>query len=324
MTASASAAQPPTLAAPPPFPFPDVDADQTSAPSANKQQESGVVTRSVMRGTIPRNKLKPFVFLVRSLCPETGQTIEFREYDRVYNPSPETRGAPRNSIRLRTRIPATRSPSPGPGPTSGSQSGSAPASGTGAGVGMNSSTPSAGGGAGGATNSSTTAASAGSGGAGGGTASASGGAGGGSGGGGNNSSSGGGGGSGAISSSGQWLLYAGLPNRRAPPSIDQRPVTTVAVRDAEPLLAILGCALAFEYVRKVVRYKTRLGLYIDVFLIERLNTPGDPSSTVALPQASTDPREQHCVVELWADNLTSLEPLMQFSKYLSPYVASFA
>lgn len=321
MTTSASAAQPPALAAAPPFPFAGVDAGQTSAPSANKQQESGVVTRSVMRGTIPRNKLKPFVFLVRSLCPETGQTIEFREYDRVYNPSPEARGAPRNSIRLRTRIPATRSPSPGPGPTSGSASGSAPASGTGAaaGVGVPSSTPSAGGGGGGAANSAGTAASAGSGGAvGGGTASVSG-SGGGSGNSSSSSSS-----SGTISSSGQWLLYAGLPNRRAPPSIDQRPVTTVAVRDAEPLLAILGCALAFEYVRKVIRYKTRLGLYIDVFLIERLNTPGDPSSTVALPQASADPREQHCVVELWADDLTSLEPLMQFSKYLSPYVAAFA
>lgn len=318
MTASASTAQPPpALAAAPPFPFTGVDADQSSGPSANKQQESGVVTRSVMRGTIPRNKLKPFVFLVRSLCPETGQTIEFREYDRVYNPSPEARGAPRNSIRLRTRIPATRSPSPGPGPTSGSASGSAPASGTGAGVGVTSSTPSAGGsGAGAANSAGTAAASTGSGG-GGGTASASGG-----GGGGNSSSSSSS--SGTISSSGQWLLYAGLPNRRAPPSIDQRPVTTVAVRDAEPLLAVLGCALAFEYVRKVIRYKTRLGLYIDVFLIERLNTPGDPSSTVPLPQASTDPREQHCVVELWADDLTSLEPLMQFSKYLSPYVAAFA
>lgn len=44
------------------------------------------------------------VFLIRALCPEVGHLGEFRDHDRVYNPAPEVRGVPKNSIRLRRQI----------------------------------------------------------------------------------------------------------------------------------------------------------------------------------------------------------------------------
>lgn len=198
-------------------------------------RESNVTMRSLVRGTLSLSKLKPFVYLVKSLCPETGQILEFREYDRVYNPSAEVR-AMKNSLRLRIRLQQSRTAMP-----AGQASMAA----------------------------STT------------------------------------------------LEYAGPPDRRAPPPIERRPITTVAIgRDADALLTALGCSLAFEYLRKIVRHQTRSGLTVDVFLVEKLVQPNDPSTSVPI----TTQDDQHCVVEIWADDLSSPDTLLTFSQYLSPYV----
>lgn len=69
-----------------------------------KRDGTAAVTETLVRGTIGVNDLPQVIFLIRALCPEVGQLGEFREHDRVYVPSPEVRGVPKNSIRLRRRI----------------------------------------------------------------------------------------------------------------------------------------------------------------------------------------------------------------------------
>lgn len=194
------------------------------------RREIGVAVRSLVRGTIPFTKLKSFVFLIISLCPETGEVSDFREYDRVFNPSPEVR-AMKNSLHLRTRLPVRPSSANLGGPAT--------------------------------------------------------------------------------------LQYAGPIDRRAPAPMERRPVTTVAVgREAPSLLSILGCTLAFEYIRKGVRRRTRTGLTVDAFLLERLLKSGDPS----MSEAFMPVEDQHCIVEVWADDLSSPEVLTAFIQHLSPYV----
>lgn len=61
------------------------------------------VTRTLIRGVFQNSQLVPLVILIRSLCPETGNLGEFRDWDRVYNTPPEIRG-PKNNIRLRQRL----------------------------------------------------------------------------------------------------------------------------------------------------------------------------------------------------------------------------
>lgn len=62
------------------------------------------VTETLVRGTIGVTDLPRVVFLIRALCPEVGHLGEFRDHDRVFNPAPEVRGVPKNSIRLRRQI----------------------------------------------------------------------------------------------------------------------------------------------------------------------------------------------------------------------------
>lgn len=59
--------------------------------------------RTLVRGTFESPQLKPLVFLLRSLCPDSGCLDEFRDWDRVYNNPPDVRG-PKNLIRLRHHL----------------------------------------------------------------------------------------------------------------------------------------------------------------------------------------------------------------------------
>ena len=74
--------------------------------SGGKRDSSAsvTVTETLVRGTIGVTDLPRVVFLIRALCPEVGHLGEFRDHDRVYSPSSEVRGSPKNSIRLRRRI----------------------------------------------------------------------------------------------------------------------------------------------------------------------------------------------------------------------------
>lgn len=116
------------------------------------------------------------------------------------------------------------------------------------------------------------------------------------------------------------LIYAGLPDRRVPPPCEKRPVATVAVgKEAEALLTLLGCKFAYEYVRKGLRHRTREGLTVDVYIVERLAKPGDPASSK--PIVSGD--DQCCVVEVSSDSTApnTHEHIMAFMQYLHPYVS---
>lgn len=190
--------------------------------------------RSTMRGTMPLSNCKQFTDLIKSVCPET-QTLEFREYDRIYTPSPDApRGALKNSIRLRCRLSSSQSQS--------------------------------------ATNPIT-------------------------------------------------IQYSGPMDRRVPNGMERRPVTSSKVvggiREGEALLSLLGCTLTFEYVRRVIRHCTRNGLFVDIFLVERLGKQGDPSNCLPIDLGGG---EQQCVVEVWKDDLSSYDILTSFVQYLSPYI----
>ena len=79
------------------------DGSITTKRVENPKQEKSIVTRMLIRGTFSLTHFPRLVQLVKSLCPETGHLGEFRDYDQVYNPAPETK-APKNSIRLRTHL----------------------------------------------------------------------------------------------------------------------------------------------------------------------------------------------------------------------------
>lgn len=72
--------------------------------SSTTKEPQVTVTETLVRGTIEVSNLTRVVFLIRALCPEVGHLGEFRDHDRVYSPSPEVRGVPKNAIRLRRRI----------------------------------------------------------------------------------------------------------------------------------------------------------------------------------------------------------------------------
>jgi hypothetical protein len=113
------------------------------------------------------------------------------------------------------------------------------------------------------------------------------------------------------------LLYYGLPDRRAPPPLEKRPLQIVPVgRDGPAVLQSLGCALIHEYVRRGWRFRTRSGLLVEVFYAEKLSSPGDPES--ASNTQATGTVESFAIVEVSSDRLSNADDLFTFMSYLSP------
>lgn len=194
------------------------------------------MTRTLIRGTFKNPQLKPLVFLVKSLCPETGHVGEFRDWDRVYNTPSEIRG-PKNNIRLRHHI-VTPGQSPG--------------------------------------------------------------------------------------AKDQWpafeLRYLGLPDRRVAAPCEKRPVTAVGMgKEAEKLVEVLGCVFQYEYVRKGVRYKSRQGYTIDVYVVHKLKKKHDFSNESLVPLLE-DGQQQPGVVEIVSEEGASAEELTAFMQHLQPFV----
>lgn len=66
------------------------------------------------------------------------------------------------------------------------------------------------------------------------------------------------------------LTYVGAPDRRAPSPVERRPAVRSTAGDGTPgLLATLGVTLAYEYFRAGVRFRTRSGLTVDLYIVER-------------------------------------------------------
>lgn len=193
------------------------------------------VNKTVIRGTFNLKDLSTVVYLIKSLCPESGHLGQFRDWDRIYsgpgNNGGENRGNQRTTIRLRTHIPLS----------SGKD--------------------------------------------------------------------------GRKDWRCHTLMYLGAPDRRVVGPCEKRPVTTVRIsQEADGLLATMGCRLGYEYVRKGVRYRTRNGVLIEVFVVERLRQAGDPS---ACDPISTD--GQYVVVEM--GNETGItDELHGLMGMLGPYV----
>lgn len=67
------------------------------------------------------------------------------------------------------------------------------------------------------------------------------------------------------------LFHFSLPDRRTPPPLEKRTITSISVsREARELLPILGCTLSFEYVRKGVRYETNDNLVCELYVVEKV------------------------------------------------------
>lgn len=266
----------------------------TNAENDDKSKESGVTIRTSVRGTIPGQNLKAFVFIVRSLCPENAQPMEIREHDRIFSPAPDVT-APKNSVRIRSRLqqcaPQTSAAHSQLPPQSQAQQAQSqaqsqaksqpkiPPTNPGTTAGTNSSTVS------------------------------------------------------GVSVSASnvnrvlvsmpvgpvVLTFTNIKDRRVAPPYERRAITTVTAtsgRETEGILSFLGCVFEYEYVRKGMRHFTRGGLVVDVFAVDKLSKPGDPSSTTQLI-----PDGPLFVFEVWSDNVPSPEPLITFLQLLSPYIS---
>lgn len=216
-----------------------------SAPAgAGSKRDASVTVRTLIRGTFALSQLKPFVYLIKSLCPEVGHLGEFRDWDRVYSVAPEIK-VNKNWIRtvLRSHLVAPGMPPSQPGQKAPPGKESFPA---------------------------------------------------------------------------YSLLYMGPPDRRVAAPCEKRPVTTVGVgTGAEALLSYLGCSFAYEYVRKGVRYRTRAGYIIEVYIVEKLAHRHDP--TTCEPLGSKE--EQHGIVEIISEDGALPEDLAAFMQHLQPFVS---
>lgn len=203
-----------------------------SVDPASTKRDHSVVTRILIRGTVPPTHLKSVVYLIKSLCPEVGYPGKFRDYDRVYNASPDVK-APKHSIRLRQHLvnPDVPQSTPKDPPMYS-------------------------------------------------------------------------------------LMYLGLPDRRVAAPCEKRSITTVTLgREAESLLNVLGCVFVFEYVRKGVRYRTRNGYVIEVYVIEKLREKHDLKSCD--PSVDDD---RYGVVEISSESGATPEELAAFMQHLQPLV----
>lgn len=209
---------------------------------AKKEAGTAIRSRTLIRGTFAISKLRPFVNLIGSLCPEVGHLGEFRDWNRVYTVAPEIK-INKNWIRCVLRSNLLSS-----GATSGQK---------------------------------TT-------------------------------------GSGKDTFPMYNLIYMGGPDRRVAAPCEKRPVTTVGIGNgAEALLAVLGCSFNYEYVRKGVRYRTRAGYIIEVYIVEKLQKQHDPSSCKPVGAGE----EQHGIVEISCENGASPEDLTAFMHHLQPFVS---
>lgn len=113
------------------------------------------------------------------------------------------------------------------------------------------------------------------------------------------------------------LLYLGLPDRRVPRPCERRSVTTVAIgREADEVLALLGCPFAYEYLRKGMRCRTRNGITIEIFTVESFQEKHNVRS--ATPLVSGD--DKHAVIELTSDDSATPEELETLMRSLSPHI----
>lgn len=265
----------------------------TGVENGEKLEETGVNIRTSVRGTVLKDKLKSFVFIVRSLCPESTQPMELREHDRIFSPASDVT-APKKSIRIRSRLqqcaPPTSMAQPQvqPQPQPQAQSQAQPQSKPPVKNPTSNSSVSNGQNNGNVNNSNTS---------------------------GNNVNR-----TPVSMPVGPAVLtFTNIKDRRVAPPYERRAVTTVTAsssREAEALLTYVGCTFEYEYVRKGMRHFTRTGLVVDVFAVEKLNKPGDPNSTSPITA------DGHTIVfEVWSDSVSSPEPLITFLQLLSPYVS---
>lgn len=114
------------------------------------------------------------------------------------------------------------------------------------------------------------------------------------------------------------LMYLGIPDRRVAAPCEKRPVTTVSMgKEADAVLTLIGCVFVYEYVRKGLRYRTRDGLVIEVYIVYKLKKPGDPSSADSL----TEGDERYGIVEIISEDGATPEQLTAFMQHLSPFVS---
>ncbi|KAI0558439.1 hypothetical protein FGB62_211g010 [Gracilaria domingensis] len=113
------------------------------------------------------------------------------------------------------------------------------------------------------------------------------------------------------------LMYFGAADARVPAPCERRAVTLVDIGpEADAILSLLGCVFAFEYMRRGLRFRTRNGIIIDMFTIDKFEKRHDIASTTPL----VPPENNHAVIELISEQSATPEELQAFVHHLSPYI----
>ncbi|PXF43958.1 hypothetical protein BWQ96_06268 [Gracilariopsis chorda] len=114
------------------------------------------------------------------------------------------------------------------------------------------------------------------------------------------------------------LFYLGRPERRVTAPCERRSITAVSIgREADAVLSLLGCTFVYEYMRKGLRCRTRNGIVIEIFTIERFQEKHDVHSTI--PLLSDD--EKYAIIELISDTGASPQELEDLMRHISPHVS---
>lgn len=115
------------------------------------------------------------------------------------------------------------------------------------------------------------------------------------------------------------LMHYGVPDRRAPPPVERRPVQTVFVgREAPEVVEAMGCVFVHEYVRRGRRLRSRAGFVVDLYVAESLAVPGDPESAVRVAPGEDGAEDKFAIVEVRSDEGASPEELLTFMSHLAP------
>lgn len=111
------------------------------------------------------------------------------------------------------------------------------------------------------------------------------------------------------------LLTYGIVDRRVGLPVERRPLAKVKMGPGAPeLLSMLGCTMQYEYVRAGLRYRSRQGFTIEVYVIKKLQQPGNPEGAVGLQN------EDHAIVDVVSHSAINPDDLLAFMHCLEPIV----
>lgn len=111
------------------------------------------------------------------------------------------------------------------------------------------------------------------------------------------------------------LLTHGIADRRVSQPVERRQLTSVGMGEgAMDILNELGCTMQYEYVRSGLRFRTRAGFAVEVYVIKKFTQQGNADSVIYLH------KEDHAIVDVVSHDPIEPEELLAFMNYLEPIV----